>query len=254
MINTSAGDIAYKLINTYPGRPYIIFLHDSLGCITLWRDFPEKLSELTMCNILVYDRQGYGASAPFSMDERNNDYMEIEAVRLNELMELLHIDEAILFGHSDGGSIALIAAAKFNNKILGIITEGAHIFVEDITLEGIREAKALYGKTDLKARLQKYHGSKTDAMFNAWAETWLKPGFRSWNIENFLPHITCPALVIQGDKDEYGSLDQVTGITEGMGGVGESLIIDGVGHTPHKEATDEVLSHSAQFILRIYHS
>jgi pimeloyl-ACP methyl ester carboxylesterase len=232
-------------------QPTIVFLHDSLGSITLWRDFPQKLGELTNCNVLVYDRQGYGESSPFSSVKRNNDYMEIEADVLHELITNLNLEQVILFGHSDGGTISLIAAAKYPDRIIGIITEGAHIFVEDITLKGIRDAVETYRNTNLKEKLQKYHGEKTDAVFKAWTETWLSQEYRTWNIEHFLPEIKCPVLVIQGENDEYGSLKQVDGIISQVKGEAKKLIIPGIGHSPHKETSEIVLKHSAAFIHKI---
>lgn len=233
------------------GRPTIIFLHDSLGCIKLWRDFPEKLGELTNCNILVYDRLGYGESAPFIMIERDNNYLEKEADILNGLITALQLKEVILFGHSDGASISLISAAKHPEFIKGVIVEGAHIFVEDITLKGIREAAIAYKKADLKERLQKYHGNKTDAVFMAWNTVWLSDAFREWNIEHFLSKITCPVMVIQGENDEFGSMAQLEGIVNQVSGKAEKLIIPNIGHTPHKEAPDEVLEKSMFFINKL---
>ncbi|XWW48567.1 alpha/beta hydrolase (plasmid) [Fibrella sp. USSR17] len=232
-------------------KPTLIFLHDSLGCIALWRDFPTKLGEATSCNVLVYDRQGYGKSSPFASHERRLDYLENEADVLNELIEQCGINQAILVGHSDGGSIALLAAAKYPSSILGVITEGAHIFVEDITLAGIQSAVQAYQTTNLKERLQKYHSNKTDAVFWAWAKTWLSDEFKSWNIENFLPQITCPVLVIQGEQDEYGSLEQVQGIVRQVSGHTSQLVIPGIGHTPHKEAQDVLLAHTTSFINQL---
>ncbi|UII19845.1 alpha/beta fold hydrolase [Fulvivirga ligni] len=242
--------LAIEFIQPYPDRPTIIFLHDSLGCIRLWRDFPKKLGEATQCNVLIYDRQGYGQSCPFSYDNRTINYMEDEADLLNNLINYLQLKDVILFGHSDGGSIALIAAGKYPEKIKAIITEGAHILVEDITIAGILEAILLYKDTDLKSKLNKYHGDKTEPLFKAWADTWTSPFFREWNIETFLPHIQCPALIIQGEDDEYGTLDQVYRTTTGIGTKASSLIIPNVKHTPHKEVAELVIERSAGFILK----
>src|SRR5262249_27231343 len=151
-----------------PATPTIIFLHDSLGCIKLWRDFPKRLCKLTGCNGLIYDRQGYGESSPVSA-ARNKDYLEKEADILSALIKRLALDRVILFGHSDGGSISLIAAAKHPEHIAAVITEGAHVFVESITLDGIRAAKGQYATTDLRQRLERYHGDKTDTVFSIWA-------------------------------------------------------------------------------------
>ncbi len=186
-IKTSVGELHILKYGYNPDRPAIVFLHESLGCVELWRDFPKKLGEITLCNVLVYDRLGYGRSGPFTTSKRGNGYLETEADILIEVLKVCSIEKAILFGHSDGGSISLIAAAKYPSYIIGIITEGAHIFVEDITLNGIREAEKAWYTTNLKERLQKYHGDKTEALFWAWANTWLNDAFQSWNIENFLP-------------------------------------------------------------------
>lgn len=236
--------------NPWPERPTIVFLHDSLGCIALWRDFPQRLGEATRCNVLVYDRRGYGQSNPFADEEREINYLEAEANVLTALLEALEIKEAILFGHSDGGSIALITAGKYPQQIRAMIVEGAHIFVEDVTLAGIRQAVETYQTADLKSRLTKYHGDKTERVFRAWTKTWLREDFRSWNIEHFLPAIQCPVLVMQGEKDEYGTLRQVEGITSQVSGPAWQFVVPEAGHTPHKEAAPETLAQAADFIRR----
>ena len=246
IVNGSGLNVHHVVVTD--NRPTIIFLHDSLGCIELWRDFPARLGEATQCNILVYDRQGYGKSSSFTDAARTNNYLEAEADILHQLMEQCGIRNGILFGHSDGGSIALIAAAKYTSSIIGVVTEGAHIFVEDITLKGIREAVHTYQTTNLKERLQKYHSDKTDAVFKAWTDTWLSDIFKRWNIEHFLPRITCPVLVIQGEQDEYGSIAQVNGIVQQVSGSAHTLMIPSIAHTPHKEAADIVLQRAASFI------
>lgn len=226
----------------------IIFLHDSLGCITVWKDFPLRLAEKAKRSAVVYDRQGYGQSGPFSKPGRDNYYMEAEADFLVRFMNRLNIEKAILFGHSDGGSIALIATGKYPDRVEAIITEGAHVFVEEITLAGIREAAELYQTTDLRSKLEKHHGDKTDALFQAWTETWQTPTFWQWNVESFLPKINCPVLVIQGENDEYGSLSQVEAVYSKVSGIKEKLIIPGAGHTPHKEQGDLVVEAVANFL------
>jgi len=230
-------------------KTVLVFLHDSLGCIRLWRDFPEKLAQAAGCPALLYDRQGYGESSPFRSVDRGQDYLEQEADVLERLLEKLQVPQAILFGHSDGGSIALIAAAKYKSRIKAIITEGAHVFVEEVTLAGIREAVEAYQTTNLPQKLQKYHSAKTEAVFRAWTDTWLSSSFRSWNIEHFLPAILCPALIIQGEKDEYGTLAQVEAVVQQAQGPVQQLILPDIGHTPHREAPEQVLEKSAHFIL-----
>lgn len=237
-----------KHLTPYPSRPTLIFLHDSLGCIALWRDFPERLAKAAQCNLLVYDRLGYGKSASMPTSHRENSYLEHEADVVHNLMAHCGITDAILFGHSDGGSIALLAAAKYPSHIRGVVTEGAHIFVEAITLRGISAAAEAFRTTSLREKLIKYHGSNTDALFEAWAGTWLSPAFRSWNIERFLPKVNCPVLVLQGGADEFGSLAQVQGIVSGVAGPAQQLILPGIGHTPHKDAPEAVLEATTTFI------
>lgn len=243
--------ISWVKFNGNPELPTVIFLHDSLGCIQLWRDFPKKLGSLTNCNIIVYDRQGYGASCPFVSMERGNDYLEIEADILIDLMEFWNIENSVLFGHSDGGSIALLTAAKYPEKIKGIVTEGAHVFVEEITLKGIRKVVKRYQTSNLKSRLIKYHGEKTDDMFWAWAATWTKKEFRTWNIESWLPRIECPSLVIQGQKDEFGTIAQVDSIVNNTKGPVARLLIPDARHTPHKEVPEILLRQTSTFIDQI---
>jgi pimeloyl-ACP methyl ester carboxylesterase len=250
-LEINLNEISIERIGNAPNKPTIIFLHDSLGCIELWRDFPRQLGELTDCNVLIYDRLGYGNSGPLPYSKRGLDYIELEADILNELLDHWKIDQAILFGHSDGGSIALITAGKYPQKISGIITEGAHIFVEDITIQGINDAIKLYQTTNLKTKLEKYHDDKTDDMFWAWASTWTTNEFRYWNIESFLPQVVCPSLIIQGAADEYGRVKQVEQITVQTNGTSIPLIIPEVKHTPHKEVPQLILEKSTEFIKQL---
>jgi len=250
-IKTGKSRLRISRENNYAGRPEIIFLHESLGCIDHWKDFPQKLGQVSHCNILIYDRQGYGKSDPFLSLNRRKDYMETEADVLHRILEICKIDKAILFGHSDGGTIALIAASKYPDKISGVITEGAHVFVEEKTLEGIRKAVDSFNTTGMKNKLKKYHGDKTDTVFQVWTETWLSGDFRTWNIESFLPGIKCPCLIIQGENDMYGSNKQVESIINGVNGITEKLIIPGAGHSPHQESRELTLSRSKEFIEKL---
>ncbi|MCC3156740.1 alpha/beta hydrolase [Hymenobacter sp. 15J16-1T3B] len=231
-------------------RPWLVFLHDSLGCIRLWRDFPARLALATGCHALVYDRRGYGQSTPFSGEPRGLDYLAAEAPVLHQLLDACQVDRAVLFGHSDGGSIALLAAARFPTRVAAVVTEGAHVFVEDLTLAGIRAAQAQYLTTNLPERLARYHGDKTDAVFRAWADTWLLPEFRDWNIESHLPRIGCPVLVLQGAADEYGTAAQVEAIARQVGGPAEAVLLPGAAHSPHKEAPHETLRLAVDFVRR----
>ncbi|MNJ95037.1 Esterase YbfF [compost metagenome] len=248
LININRKRLYLKLEIIYPNRPIIIFLHDSLGCVKLWRYLPEQLAKATQCNILIYDRLGYGNSDPMPTYERPVNYLELEADLLNELLQQLNIDQAILFGHSDGGSIALLTASKYPDNIKAVICEAAHIYVEDVTLQGIYSAIEAYKNTDLPQRLQKYHGDKVDYLFKAWTETWTRSDFKNWNIEHFLQGISCPLLFIQGECDEYSTLEQVEKTIAQVKGRAEKYIIQDIGHTPHKEVPDLVLNATKNFI------
>ncbi|MBS7788192.1 alpha/beta hydrolase [Flavobacterium sp. CYK-55] len=245
--------LAVKHVVNFPEKPTLIFLHDSLGCIELWRDFPEQLAQACGCNYLVYDRQGYGKSCGFSNEKRGLDYLEHEADLLQLLLEKHQIKQAILFGHSDGGSIALLTAARHPQNIIGIITEGAHVLVEEVTLDGIREVMHQYQTTDLKSRLEKYHGKNTQALFDAWTLTWTSAMFRVWNIEYCLHEIKCPALIIQGEDDAFGTVDQVNRITAQIQKA-QRLMLHKTGHNPHKEFPEKVIELTADFVLKMIKS
>jgi len=230
------------------GQPALVFLHDSLGCVDTWRDFPEALAERLGLDAVIYDRQGYGRSSPFGPSQRTTRYLEEEAQVLRALLDALEVEAAVLFGHSDGGSIALIAAALEPDRIAAVVTEGAHVFVEDVTLRGIRAARESFATTDLAERLARYHGDKVSAVAQAWIDTWLSPAFRSWNIERYLLGIRCRVLVIQGEDDEFGTVDQVNAIVESAPAHAKALLIPDVGHTPHRDAREAVLAAATDFI------
>jgi pimeloyl-ACP methyl ester carboxylesterase len=174
--------------------------------------------------------------------------METEAELLMEIVQQFNIQYPILFGHSDGGTIALLAASKYPDSFKAIITEGAHIFVEDITLDGIAHTKYQYQRTHLKERLEKYHGENTQALFEAWTETWLSNAFRDWNIEHFLPAIKCPVMVIQGVEDEFGSMEQVQSIASKTTGPSRICMVVNAGHSPHKQNETWLINECCQFI------
>lgn len=246
-MDVNGARLRVRRLTNNTAKATIIFLHDSLGCIELWRDFPQRLCIATGCNGLLYDRQGYGQSAPFT-GPREIDYLQKEANVVLTIIADLGLGKSILFGHSDGGSIALLAAALDQSKISAIVTEGAHVFVEEITLDGIRAAKLQ--APGLLRRLKKYHGDNTEGAFDAWTETWLRPDFRDFNMEHFLPQIHCPMMVIQGEKDEYGSEKQVDAIVDQVHGQAVKYMVPEVGHTPHRDAADLVLQATAQFMLQ----
>lgn len=243
----SPDQLACSRITVHPEEETIIFLHDSLGCTTLWRGFPEQLCRALSLNGVVYDRQGHGMSIPLT-NSRTLRYLEEEADSLIALMDYRGIRRAILFGHSDGGSIALIAAAKYPARIRAVVAEAAHVFVEDITVSAIKQAVQQYEHNDLATKLERYHGAKTDTLFYAWANTWTSDWFYAWNVEYLLPDIQCPVLVIQGTNDEYGSEKQVSAIVNAVTGPASSFMIPSAGHVPHRSHTDAVIKAVREFL------
>lgn len=239
-------DLEYQLINAENTRaPLIIFLHEGLGSISMWRGWPDEVCRRLECRGLVYSRYGYGQSTPRLPDEpRHTDYLHHEAREdLPALLAALGLDDEkpILYGHSDGGSIALLYAAQFPERVQAIAVAAPHYFVEDITVAGIRAARDAYLTTDLPARLGRHHRDP-DSVFWSWNDVWLTPEFRNWNIEATLGDIQCPILAIQGVDDEYGTLEQIRGIQRRAPQT-QLCIIPDCGHSPHREASDGVIRH-----------
>ena len=218
----------------------------------MWRDFPETLCKSAECYGLIYDRKGYGGSEKYEEPWPVN-YLQIESLLyLPALLQACSIDDAVLIGHSDGGTIALITAAAHGNLIRGTITEAAHIFVEKITIEGIHKTVKAFESTSLKEKLARYHDKNTKAVFYRWADRWLSPEFRNWNIREELPNVTCPLLLLQGEDDEYGTRAQVEGIAAGVSGPAHVKLIPECGHTPHFQAKDTVLFEMKRFIRALF--
>jgi pimeloyl-ACP methyl ester carboxylesterase len=241
------GDVqAVRLAEDAPGRP-LIFLHEALGSIALWRDFPAALCARAGRPGLVYERLGHGRSDPLP-GPREPGYLHDEARRLIALMDGLDIQAADLVGHSDGGSIALLAGALAPQRFGAIVTMAAHVRVEAVTIAGIRAAADAYRDTDLGQRLARYHGAQTDALFKAWADTWLSAPFADWNIEADLKPLSARVLALQGESDEYGTLDQLARIGRAVGGPVETWEVPGAAHQPHLQARDAVLERVAAFI------
>ena len=232
-----------------PGRPTLLLLHEGLGCVAMWRHFPEKLAAATGCRVIAWSRAGYGASEPWPQP-RQPDYMHREAQQaLPELIAKLQIERPLLVGHSDGGSIALIFAGTFPEVPLGLVVMAPHEFVEEITLAGIREAKRVWQTTDMSHKLGRYHRD-VDRVFSDWNDTWLSPPFRDWNIEQYLPAIRCPVLAIQGEDDEYASMRQIEAIAEQVPGT-TLLKLPACGHSPQRDQEAAVLAAIADFVGRL---
>ncbi len=228
--------------------PVLVLLHDSLGSVGLWRDFPDRLAERTGLEVFAYDRRGHGASDPFGPGARTSQYMHEEAAFLARVLDEVGIEDAVLLGHSDGGSIALLAAAHHPRRIRAVVSEAAHVFVEERTLEGVRAAQRTVVEGDLLERLAKHHGAKAEALAAAWIGTWLSPWFRGWNVEEDLRRIRCSVLVLQGELDEYGTEAQVHAIARGVSGPARTFLLPGVRHTPHREAPEVVLGAVAELL------
>jgi pimeloyl-ACP methyl ester carboxylesterase len=231
--------------------PTVVFLHEGLGSLASWRDFPDRLAQRTGCGTLTYSRWGYGNSemrpTPWPLS-----YLHDEArTDLPALLEHCGVTDAVLFGHSDGGSIALIAAAAAPGLARGLITEAAHVMVEDVTIDGLRAALARFDTDDFHAALVRQHGANADAVFGGWSTAWTSPAFRTWDIRPLLPEVTCPVLAIQGLDDDYGSEAQVDSIAALVSGPVESWLIAGCGHTPHRDKADDILDRAASFIARL---
>jgi pimeloyl-ACP methyl ester carboxylesterase len=235
-------------------RPLLVFLHEGLGSLAMWKDFPQQLCDAADCRGLVYSRPGYGRSTPRAREEAwDLDFMHRQAhAVLPALLAALGVDTATeppwLFGHSDGGSITLLYAAKFPQRIAGAIVLAPHILVEDLSVSGIEKARAAYLETDLRGRLAKYHDDP-DSAFWGWNDIWLHPPFKQWSIEAELETIRCPLLAVQGLDDEYGTLEQIRGIARRVRHT-ELLELPGCGHSPQRDQPEAVIAATRNFVHR----
>jgi pimeloyl-ACP methyl ester carboxylesterase len=232
-------------------KPTIVLLHEGLGCVTLWRDFPAKLAEMTGCGVLAYSRFGYGASAPVKLP-RPLTYMHDEALQvLGRVLDQAGVKTAILVGHSDGGSIATIYAGGVQDfRLRGAVLIAAHFFTEDMGIASIEAAKVAYKTTNLREKLARYHRDVDNAFFG-WNGAWLDPGFRAWRIDDFVATIRVPVLLVQGSADEYGTLAQFEVFCSEAYCPVERLVVAGAGHSPHLTHGEDVLPAVAGFVGRI---
>lgn len=228
----------------------IVLLHDSLGCVELWRDFPALLAAATGRDVIAYDRLGFGRS-----DRRQGklppDFIADEARTYFPVVCERHgVDRFIAFGHSVGGGMAVHCAAQYPERCEGLITESAQAFVGEETRAGLLEAKRLFEDERALSRLEKYHGEKAKWVLDAWLGTWLAPSFAAWSLNDVLPAVTCPVLAIHGALDEYGSSRHPETIAEHAGGPARVRILAGTYHVPHKERPDEIAGLVAAFSSR----
>jgi pimeloyl-ACP methyl ester carboxylesterase len=236
--------------------PTLVLLHEGLGCVAMWRDFPRRLAERTGCGVLAYSRPGYGRSDPVRLP-RPLTYMHEEALGvLPQVLDRARIAKAILVGHSDGASIATIyAGGQQDFRVRGLVLMAPHFFVEDISISSIAAAKEAYEQGDLRERLARYHGDNTDVAFWGWNRAWLDPGFKSWRIDDSVAHVRVPILIIQGADDQYGTAAQVTLAWEDAYCPVEALILEDCRHSPHvdqPEATRNAIADISYRVLTLH--
>lgn len=240
--------LEYRIVGR-GAEPTLVFLHEGLGSMDLWRRYPDDIAATTGRGGLVYSREGHGWSDPVRAP-RSPDFMEHEALTvLPQVLDRLEISDPILVGHSDGASIALIHTGA-GHQATGLVLLAPHVFVEPESIAGIEAARERFETTDLPERMGRYHRDPRST-FNAWNDVWLDPSFAAWNIEGYLPGIDCPILLIQGGDDEYGTLAQLDAIERGVTGPVSRLVLDDCGHSPHLAEPAPVLEATTRFIDQI---
>lgn len=244
LVQAAGRSLNYEWVGS--GERTLVFLHEGLGSISLWKDFPAQVAQASGCPTVVYSRYGYGWSDPFEVPFAV-DYMHREALEtLPGLLAALASDRPVLVGHSDGASIALIYAGS-RDGLAGLVALAPHVFVEDISVKSIAEAKVAYETTDLPERLARHHADARRTFYR-WNDIWLQPDFRRWNIEAFLPAIRCPVLAVQGADDEYGTMAQVEAIRRQVPGRCEIVELAACGHSPHRDQPDATLAAIVRFV------
>ena len=238
----------------WPGRvrsPTLVLLHEGLGCTEQWHDLPEMLCARFGLSVMAYSRAGYGGASKITLP-RASSFMHDEARDVLPLvLDAACIDDAVLIGHRDGGTIALIACSTpARAKIRAVVTISAHSFMEDVCLNGIRKAGQAFREGDLRERLHRYHGECTECAFFGWHDTWARPEFSDWHIRDLLPAVAVPTLALQGEHDEYGSPGQVATIATGVTGPVMAHVVPGCGHSMHRELTEEFLDILDLFFAR----
>ena len=226
----------------------IVLMHDSLGAVALWRDFPERLAQLTQRTVIAYDRLGFGQSDA-RQDVLSTQFVQEEAAYyFPQVRAQLGFKRFVLLGHSVGGGMALSTAAHLGADCQAVITIAAQAFVEELTTAGIREARAQFQDPAQITRLAKYHGDKARWVVDAWTETWLSNAFAQWSLDQVLSQVQCPVLALHGEHDEYGTRAHPQRIADGVSGPSMAVLIPGAHHTPHREMPDEVLAHIQRFL------
>lgn len=252
-VSTSAGNLYVKswtppLEGSSPGATPVILFHDSLGSVELWRDFPEVLALSLGRQVIAYDRPGFGRSYPRTDTLETNFIINEATGAFTAVRSKLGIEEFIAFGHSVGGAMAAVCAAVFPNQCVALISEAAQAFVEDRTVEGIRDAAAVFAQDGQINRLKRYHGEKAEWVLRAWVDTWVSDEFQHWTLNETLPRVTCPVLAIHGEEDEFGSTAHPERYTSLPKGPCVMELLQGCGHVPHKEKPGIVTSVVGEFL------
>lgn len=245
--------LEYQLLTPGQAGPLtLVLLHEGLGCVALWKEFPRRLAELSGCRVLCYSRAGYGQSSPCTLP-RPLSFMHQEGLRvLPQVLAAAAIEQAVLVGHSDGASIALIHAGGLaDSRIRGLVLMAPHVLVEELTVTSIRQARDAYAATDLRQRLQRYHGANVDCAFLGWNGAWLDPEFLTWNLEEYLATIQVPVLLIQGEEDNYGTLRQLDTIQAQVPGTVERVILPACGHSPFRDQPEKTLQAILAFLNKL---
>ena len=242
-------NLEVERISGMRGKPELVFLHEGLGSVSHWRDFPARVAGQTGCSVTIYSRYGSGNSDVLT-EPRGARFMHDEALEtLPDLLRQLEVENPILVGHSDGGSIALIYAGA-HHRVCGLVLMAPHVFVEGVSVDSIAEAKAAFETTDLPQKLARHHRDAART-FWGWNDTWLHPDFRSWNIEEYLPRITCPILAIQGVQDQYGTMAQVEAIRGQVAGPVQILKLENCRHSPQRDQPEATLKAIAEFVAEV---
>ena len=229
-----------------------VLLHEGLGSVAMWRDFPDRLHQETGMGVFAYSRQGYGRSDRCELP-RPLDYMEIEASQvLPAMLDAAGVKRCILIGHSDGGSIAALHQSVTDDRVEGLVLMAPHFFVEDLSIESIEVARVAWRETDLPSRLGKYHTYPENA-FLGWNDAWLNPAFRGWNISACIDAFRVPCLAIQGRQDAYGTAAQIEVIAQRSTAPVDIYLLDDCEHAPHKHQPEKTLALICDFARRIDH-
>ncbi|MDA0824303.1 MAG: alpha/beta hydrolase [Proteobacteria bacterium] len=247
-LNVDGVQLEYRTILGDPTLPTLVLLHEGLGCVALWRDFPDSLAAATGCPVFAYSRAGYGGSDPIVLPRPLN-YMSVEAEDvLPRVLECAGISHYHLVGHSDGATIALEFAANARDPGLqSVVVLAPHVFTEDCAILAITAMNQSFDDGDLRKRLEKYHGRNVDCAFRGWCDSWLHPQFKNWSVEANLTKVTVPVLQFQGKDDEYGTLEQLYRIEKRTQTEVQTVIFDNCGHSPQQDKPAETVAIIREF-------